>query len=225
MKKNKQNISPAVIGAIGAGAAVTGGVATGAAQSFMDKHAEVVQSLHSNEPVLPDDVIEEPVVEAMVIDEDKPDAVGETQQYNPQTPSGSSVADDQHVSALEDDLLAVEAVDPHDVEADDLAEYGEVGVIESENGVMQNYAVFEMGDDQLAMVDLDGDGVFDIMADEYGNTMDMSDPDMPAFTVSDAEVQMQEQNGQYEYMAQTDLDNNTDTSISGDYYGNDMIDV
>lgn len=223
MEKKKQNINPAVIGTIGAGGAVVGGASAVAAQAFAEKYNDVVQALHSEEPVLPAEVIDEEPVEAVIVDDAAPEAAHDN--YSPRAEQSYEDSDYASYSDTQESVLAVEAVDPHDVDMDDLAEYGEVGVIVTEDGVEQNYAVFEMGDDQLAMIDLDGDGVFDVIADEEGHTMDLNDPSVPAFTVSDAEVQMQEQNGEYDYMAQTDLDNNSDTSVSGDYYGDDVIEV
>lgn len=226
MEKKKQNINPAVVGGVAAGAAVAGAAGTAAARSFMDRHPDMVQSLHTGGPSLPAEVTDEPdePAEAVIVDDGAAD--GDV-RHQPHSDDGEpAVTHEQHISAYGDELVAVEAVDPHDVEDADVAEYGEVGVIVSDAGVEQNYAVVEVGDEQLAMVDLDGDGVFDVMADEHGNAvLDLSGPDKPAFTVSDAELQLQEQNGQYEYMAQTELDNNSDTSLSGDCYADDVIEV
>lgn len=226
MEKKKQNINPAVLGGVAAGAAVAGAAGTAAAQSFLDTHADLEQALHSGEPSLPADMMDEPA-EAVIVDNDNDGvAVADVKPQSHTGQSGSTVSHEQHIAAYEDEVVAVEAVDPNDLDEPDMVEYGEVGVIVGENGVDQNYAMIEIGDDQLAMVDLDDDGVFDVITNEQGHAvMDLSAENKPAFTMSDAEVQLQEQSGQYEYMAQTEFDNNSDTSMSGDHYADDIVTV
>lgn len=223
MEKNKQNINPAVIGGIAAGAAVVGAAGTAAAQEFAEQHPDFIQSIMNNAPELPDEINEQ-TPEAVIVEDDNDTTTANHQMQQSYTDD----EDEQHVGVLEDDLVAVEAVDPGDsvTEASGEVEYGGVGVIVSDEGVDQNYTVVEMGNDQFTMVDIDGDGVFDVMQDDTGRTLNISNnPEISAVNVSDVEVQIQEQNGDLGYMAQTEYDNNSDISASGDYYGNDVVEV
>lgn len=214
MEKKNNNIHPAVIAGIGVGAAAVGAAGTAAAQSVIGSVSDAA---------LPDDA-EDAVVVAEDAAPEAPAPEAPAVHHHTGTVHHQS-EDEQHVEALEDELVAVEAVDANDAVAEDAIEYGEVGVIVAEDGEEHHYAVVEVANQQVTMVDIDDDNVFDVAQDDQGIVYDINNPNTEVMMVSDAEVQLQEQQNEYEYLAQTELDNNTDTSLTGDHYYDDVVEV
>lgn len=134
---------------------------------------------------------------------------GGEQPITPPAPSG------------EEEIISTIEVDPTDTNPEGFFTFHEVESVAQIDGTESTYATFttESSDTEYAMIDLDNDGVFDVIVDENGNqyTDDVTD-----VMVSDAQYMINSDNN--EYLAQTEQEGG-DVSITGESFTDDTITV
>lgn len=94
-------------------------------------------------------------------------------------------------------IIAEEQIDPADIDMADVIDFDEIGTVYTVEGESYTAAAFhDSVGNQLVMVDVDDDGVFDIITDVYGNPItDGAGNYMAAggTTVDDAELDLSEE--------------------------------
>lgn len=96
-------------------------------------------------------------------------------------------------------IISGEQVDPDDINLVDIYNIDETGIIYDETGQAYNAAVFhDPAGNQMVMVDVDNDNVFDVVLDETGQMVAQVDD---GITTSDVEMALTQQNT---FMAQND---------------------
>lgn len=208
------------------------------AQNVQPAAAPAVESVE--EPVAPVENTEAPVAETQTATpEEVMTPVSETPvvetptnnepvtaQTEPTNQTGTPVSNPEVVAPRLDEptnpddvaevVLRGEEIDPNDIDAEDMVIFDEVGMVYTVDGESYAAATFHDNDgNEMIMADMDGDEQFDVIL-----TPDMdvvAEMELP-INYSDAEMQV---NANPEYMAQTDLDNNT--GLEGEDYMDDMI--
>lgn len=108
---------------------------------------------------------------------------------------------------LTDDVIMV---DPTDIDMANM-DIAAVGTVETVDGEVLTAAQF-IGDngETMYMVDVNGNGSYDVVTDETGNVL----AEVPStLTVSDSESIVSANHGDYGYLAQNDSDNATDAVV------------
>lgn len=166
-------------------------------------------------PVSETPVVETPTNNEPVTAQTEPTNQTETPVSNPEVvaPRLDEPANPDDVAEV---VLRGEEIDPNDIDAEDMVIFDEVGMVYTVDGESYAAATFHDNDgNEMIMADMDGDEQFDVIL-----TPDMdvvAEMELP-INYSDAEMQV---NANPEYMAQTDLDNNT--GLEGEDYMDDMI--
>ncbi|MCH5318641.1 MAG: hypothetical protein J1E38_02900 [Paramuribaculum sp.] len=110
----------------------------------------------------------------------------ETQEIYDETPSDTD--------ELAQAILNEELVDPNDIDMPDVINFDEIGTIYTVNGESYTAATFhDMNGNEFALVDVDGDGVFDNVSDMNANPIDSVSQEllsMNDITVDDAEFNL-----------------------------------
>lgn len=131
----------------------------------------------------------------------EPETVVTEQQ---QTVSNSETVDP---NAIADAIISEQEIDPNDLDMADVINFDEIGTVYTVDGESYTAAAFhDAAGNELVMVDVDGDDVFDVitdmegnlLADEYGNIISAGD-----MTVDDVELQIADTNT---YIAANDDD-------------------
>lgn len=128
------------------------------------------------EPIV--EPIAEPVVEPIaepVLDEPIAD-VGEIS-----LPEDDVVVEPIDSDDIAEGLLAEEMIDPNDIDAEDVFDFAEIGTVYTIEGDEVVVASFTSDNDEFAMVDLDNDGIMDIIMDETGEVLAQA----PDYTTDD----------------------------------------
>lgn len=118
---------------------------------------------------------------------------------------------------LTDDVIMV---DPTDIDMANM-DIAAVGTVETVDGEVLTAAQF-IGDngETMYMVDVNGNGSYDVVTDETGNVL----AEVPStLTVSDSESIVSANHGDYGYLAQNDSDNATDAVV--DNAMDDVVDL
>ena len=111
-------------------------------------------------------------------------------------------------------------VDETDIDMGNL-DIAAVGTVETVDGEVLTAAQF-VGDngESLYMVDVSGNGVYDVVTDETGNIL----AEVPTtLTVSDSQSIVSANNDEYGYLAQNDSDNATDMDVDNPM--DDVVDL
>ena len=118
---------------------------------------------------------------------------------------------------ITDDVIMV---DPTDIDLENI-DIAAVGTVETVDGEVLSAAQFtgEHGE-TLYMVDVNGNGEYDVITDESGNVL----ADAPStLTVSDSQSIVGANEGEYGYLAQDNSDNNNDANLDNPM--DDLIDL
>lgn len=152
------------------------------------------------EPVNPDDVIIDP----------DPMPEPDPTPVNPEPPTPGPTPEpeptpieDINPDEIADAIIAEEQIDPNDIEAGEVINFDEVGMVYTVTGESYNAATFhDENGNQLMMVDVDGDELFDIITTGDGEFLvaEMNGE----LSMSDAEVMV---NSDPTYLAASDTDN------------------
>lgn len=120
-------------------------------------------------------------------------------------------------------IISEEMIDPNDIDMADVVSFDEIGTVYNVHGEAMTTATFhdEYGN-QLTMIDLDNDNVFDVLGDEYGNPLVDEHGDLVALntgtTVDDVELEIHDDDT---YLA---ADDNIDMNDFGaDSLAQDML--
>lgn len=125
-------------------------------------------------------------------------------------------------NAIADAIISEQEIDPNDLDMDDVINFDEIGTVYTVDGESYTAAAFhDAAGNELVLLDVDGDDVFDVvtdmegnlLADEYGNIISAGD-----MTVDDVELQIADTNT---YLAANDDDPTDDFGI--DSIMQDMI--
>lgn len=117
-----------------------------------------------------------------------PTAQDPVQPGNPNNPTSPDDVIAQNgevvdVNQIADDIIAIEEIDPNDIDMEDVLVFEEVGVIYTEEGDIINMATFyDVDGAEYVLVDIDGDLYFDFVFDdnlmpvaEVGNLISVGD--------------------------------------------------
>ena len=118
---------------------------------------------------------------------------------------------------ITDDVIMV---DPTDIDMENI-DIAAVGTVETVDGEVLSAAQFtgENGE-TLYMVDVNGNGEYDVITDESGNVL----ADAPStLTVSDSQSIVGANEGEYGYLAQDNSDNHDDANLDNPM--DDLIDL
>lgn len=125
---------------------------------------------------------------------------------------------DVNPDQVTDEILAEELVDPNDIDTNAIVEFTGIETTYDADGNEMTVAFGTLIDEEMAFVDYDNDGTFDIMIDENGDGYDMEAEGLH-YTVDDVEAQISDS----AYIAATDT---PDTVLeNGDSFVNDIITV
>lgn len=119
-------------------------------------------------------------------------------------------------------IIAEEMIDPNDIDMADVINFDEIGTVYNVNGEANTVVSFH--DDQgnhLTMIDIDGDGVLDVLGNEDGEAFQDENGDLVALgtgtTVGDAEIEI---NDDDTYLA---ADDNNLEDFGADSLAEDML--
>lgn len=181
---------------------------------------ETVETAQETEREEPQPVAEvAPVVEAQPVT-GVGDADGTHEPASPQEPVGNvePVNGEEPPTDLVGSIISGEEIDPADVDETDIINVDQIGTVYTVDG--QNMLAAAIHDDEgneLMMVDVDGDGVFDVVTTPEGEAIAEVGGDID---VSDAEHMMTgEDSG---WLAANDFDNSMDV---GSDIQNDIIEA
>lgn len=188
----------------------------------------------NEEPELEDEITEEDIVEAAepVVEAPHHAAAASVQPHVaqaetvdiPDEPDGPDVVEtpgsveNVDPNLIADAIIAEEEVDTEDIEEASPVEFSEVGEVYTVDGSSYTGASFSIGADTAAMIDIDGDNVFDVVVDDNGALLTDTDG-LPlsanGMTVGDAQLATAEEGT---YIAADD------TTPTGEDFGTDVID-
>lgn len=138
---------------------------------------------------------------------------GQTPEVTPASQEVAEVETEVEVPVDPNDIaqaiISETQIDPNDIDVDNVINFDDIGTVYNVEGESFAAAAFHdsMGND-LLMVDIDGDNIFDVITDPYGNIV----ADAPTLTVDDAEIGVSETG----YLAHNDSENT-------DEFGDDTI--
>lgn len=134
----------------------------------------------------------EPQEASLTMEEQGHLAAAEEQVESAPIPAGEVNPDE-----IAEAIIAEEQIDPADIDMADVIDFDEIGTVYTVEGESYTAAAFhDSVGNQLVMVDVDDDGVFDIITDVYGNPItDGAGNYMAAggTTVDDAELDLSEE--------------------------------
>ncbi|MCM1140798.1 MAG: hypothetical protein NC453_19690, partial [Muribaculum sp.] len=139
----------------------------------------------------------------------------------PQTPSDENVVQNPTATVNPDEvaeaIIAEEQVDPNDIDLADVVNFDEIGTVYTVDGESYTAAAFhDAAGNELVMVDVDGDDVFDIITDMEGNVLTDPQGNILAagdVTVDDAEIGIADN---HTYLAANNTDDFGDASLMND---------
>lgn len=139
------------------------------------------------------------------------------------TTENTTILDPVNPDEIAEAVISGDEIDPNDIEAEDIVAFDEIREVYTVDGESYTAAIFHTPDgEELAMVDIDGDDIFDIITtsdienDLYsGNAAYAGDL---ALSVSDAEIMINDDNS---YLAHTEQD---DVELpDGENFMNDIL--
>ena len=132
--------------------------------------------------------------------------------------SGEAISEEE-INNIAQEITGEDYIDPSDIDAPNL-DIASIGTLTTADGIELAAAqIISDAGDELYVVDVDNDNVYDIVADANGNTIG----NMGSLTVGDAEVIMTENAGDTGFLADNDNDGTTDDLLSG--IENDIMDI
>lgn len=144
-------------------------------------------------------------------------------QTEPDNPGHDNVIGEDDVVIPDDttpeDIIAVTEVDPEDNDMPELLSFNNVELVPTEDGEVMISADFTLEGDSYTMVDVDNDGIFDAVVDASGEMQGSAGGMM----LSDIELIANE--GNNDYLAANEHDNNSDVSATGDASADDIVTV
>lgn len=159
-----------------------------------------VETVVSQEPVIVEDVAESVISQTATTDD--------TDTYN----------EEQSDYNLVDEIITGEEIDPNDVDMADVINVDSVGTVYTVDGQsLPAAAIHDDDGNELLIVDVDGDGVFDVVTTAEGDVVAEIGGDID---VSDAEHMMTDEAGGY--LAANDFDESLDV---GSDIEDDIIEV
>lgn len=198
------------LGAAAAGAAAATGLMDGiigteeAAEGTTDYHDAIADMTAGTEAYVEPQPVEMPAPEAAATP----------------APAATVTAPTVNPDEVADDIIAAEFVDPVDATApDQLFDVADIGYVYNVNGEnMLTATVHDASGNELYMVDVDGDNILDVVADQEGNVVDFI---LGGATQSDLQlIQAQAQGDEPGYIASED--NNLD--LNDNSFEADIID-
>ncbi len=167
-------------------------------------------------PIEDEDVIE--IDESEVAEVENEVDASISQETSNATISNEQVNPDEVAEAI----ISEEQVDPNDIDMANVVNFDEIGTVYTVDGESYTAAAFhDAAGNQLVMVDVDGDNVFDIVTDMEGNPLVDPNGNLVAagdLTVDDAEIGISDVPT---YLASNDTD--TTDEFGADTIANDMI--
>lgn len=192
-------------------------------QNTVDENVENIAS--PEDIVFPEEEVEnivEVVEEPQPITEENADVTSETiaesdevvvDQQEVQVPD--NIVEPVNPDEIAEAILSEEQIDPNDVEMAEVINFNEIGTVYTVDGESYTAASFHNpNDEELLMVDVDDDDVFDLVTTTDGIVLGEAN----GMTVGDAEVMIEDDPT---YIAQSDTDN--DELMNGEDYMNDVI--
>lgn len=137
----------------------------------------------------------------------------------PEEPVSEHATNEEEINEIAQEIIGEDYIDPTDIDAPNL-DIASIGTITTADG--QELAAAQIisdNGDELYVVDVDNDNVYDIVADAYGNTIG----DIGTLTVGDAEIIITENGGDTGFLADNGNDGTTDDLLSG--IENDIVDI
>jgi hypothetical protein len=117
---------------------------------------------------------------------------------------------------IADAIISENQVDPNDIDMADVINFDEIGTVYTVDGENHTAAIFHDNEgNELMMVDVDGDDVFDLIYDESGEAIAQVSGNL---TVDDAQLNIADDNT---YLAHND--NDTTSEIGAETIENDLI--
>lgn len=171
----------------------------------------IVEPVEPVEPEPPTDIIEPDPIDDPTIISDNP--------ISPDDPILDPVNPDDIAEAV----ISGDEIDPNDIEAEDIVAFDEIREVYTVDGESYTAAVFHTPDgEELAMVDIDGDDIFDVLTStDIENDLYSGNADYVgdlALSVSDAEMMVNDDNS---YLAHTEQD---DVELpDGENFMNDIL--
>ena len=140
-------------------------------------------------------------------------------EVGPEEPISEHTTNEEEINEIAQEIIGEDYIDPTDIDAPNL-DIASLGTITTADG--QELAAAQIitdAGDELFVVDVDNDNVYDIVADAHGNTVG----EVGSLTVGDAEVIMTENGGDTGFLADNGNDGTTDDLLSG--IENDIVDI
>lgn len=166
-----------------------------------------------------EDILAEPEEETGAeVSEQENNADVVTEDVNPDV-----VAEEVKPEEVADVLIAESQIDPSDIDMADVINFEEIGTVYTVDGESHIAASYQdAAGNQLVMVDVDNDNVFDVIADSEGTPLTDAEGNMIAvggdITVDDAEINIADEGT---YLASNDSDSLDD--FGTDTIMNDLI--
>ncbi|MDE6464916.1 MAG: hypothetical protein K2L16_09855 [Muribaculaceae bacterium] len=183
----------------GAGIAAAAGAAGFAAGHFSASAADITGAIEPEIIVEDNDIIDGPIgdVEIATVDDAAHTTVDAT--VEPQAVQSVSdepiyndviepePADDSHLytgrpdpgyvdpNEVAEAIIAEDMIDPNDIDSEDLFDFTDIGTVYTIEGDEMTVASFNLNGDEYAMVDINNDGLMDVIVDSYGNVVTDSD--------------------------------------------------
>lgn len=205
----------------------------------VSENAEVSEEVSTPEEIVTPEEIETPeevmtpeeveTPEEVPVEETSPEGATDTtiteeQAISPATEEEATeiMPDEVNPDEIAEAIIAEEQIDPADIDMADVIDFDEIGTVYTVGGESYTAASFhDSVGNQLVMVDVDDDGVFDIITDMEGNPItDGAGNYMAAggMTVDDAELDVSDDGT---YLAQSD--GGTTENYGAESIGEDLI--
>lgn len=217
-KSNKKNFAVhAGTAAVGAGFGAMGAAMAGNINDSDDipeaaieeEIPEQPQDITTEEDITP---VETEHIQEQTVEPEPEQPTPQQQQPTPQQPTDEPVNPDD----IADAIIAEEQIDPNDIDVADVINFDEIGTVYTVSGESYTAAAFhDPSGNEMMMVDVDGDEIFDVITNTDG---ELVADDAGGMTVSDAEIMI---NDDSTYLAHTDTD---DQDLpDGESFMNDII--
>ncbi|MCM1021941.1 MAG: hypothetical protein NC343_06745 [Muribaculum sp.] len=160
------------------------------------------------EPITGDEpIVEEPTVDEPIVDE----------VVEPEQPVEPTYEDPVNPDEIAEAIISEEQIDPNDIDAAEIINFNEIGVVYTVEGDVYTAASFHDPEgNELMMVDVDGDDIFDVITTPEGDII----AEANGMTVSDAELGITDDDV---YLADTETGHFDETN--GEDFLNDIITV
>ncbi len=125
------------------------------------------------QPITNGDIVEptvsvEPTIEPTT--EAEPEVTVETIETEPIEQANTTTSDIVNPDEIAEAIIAEEKIDPNDIDMADVVNFDEIGTVYTVDGESYTAATFhDAAGNNLIMIDVDGDNVFDVITDHDGN--------------------------------------------------------